>query len=268
MGRSKFYALAGAAFIVLPSAAAFAADIPDIPAPKHFAGGWYLRGDIGFSNQQVGSLFNILYEDADTVTNVDKGFDSAPLGGIGIGLQLNDHLRVDVTGEYRAGASFHGLDLYTDADADPTEGTDDYTAVKTEWTFLANAYWDIGTFHGFTPFVGAGIGASYNTISDFRDVNVPAAGVAYADSASKWNLAWALYAGVGYQVTPNLTIEAAYRYINLGDAQSGDIVPYTGPNAVNNPMEFRDLTSHDFKVGFRWAFDAPQQSYYPPVVKY
>jgi opacity protein-like surface antigen len=43
--------------------AARAADLP-MPAPVLApveTGGWYLRGDIGFSNQQLGSLFNANY---------------------------------------------------------------------------------------------------------------------------------------------------------------------------------------------------------------
>ena len=47
---------------------------------------------------------------------------------------------------------------------------------------------------------------------------------------TQWNLAWQLTAGLAYQVTPNLTIEAAYRYINLGNAQSGDLIAYDGTN--------------------------------------
>jgi opacity protein-like surface antigen len=81
------------------------------------------------------------------------------------------------------------------------------------------------------------------------------AGVAYGPSASRWNLAWALHAGLGFQVSKNLTVEAAYRYLDLGDAASGDLVTYTGTNTVNNPMEFRDLVSHDIKLGIRYALD-------------
>ncbi|MEJ0097333.1 MAG: outer membrane beta-barrel protein [Bauldia sp.] len=110
------------------------------------------------------------------MTNVSKDFDSSPFVGIGIGYKFNDHFRADLTGEYRAGASFHGLDIYDNVDAIPEVGTDEYTAKKTEWTFLANAYWDLGTWRGITPFVGAGIGVSDNTISGFTDVNtLPAA---------------------------------------------------------------------------------------------
>ncbi|MEJ0013670.1 MAG: outer membrane protein [Bauldia sp.] len=265
MGRSKIYALLLGASAIVPAANAFAADIPEVPPPVQFHGGWYLRGDIGFSNQHVGSLFNILYDDVDSVTNVSKDFSAAPFFGLGIGFQHSDHLRFDLTGEYRGGSTFHGLDIYTD----PDPATDEYTAIKSEWTFLANGYWDIGTWKGFTPFVGAGLGVSYNTISGFTDVNTPLLGVAYGATASEWNFAWALHAGLSYKVNDRLTIEAAYRYLDLGNAHTGDLVTFEGDNDVpNNPMEFHHLYSHDIKVGFRWAFDAPQQSYYPPVVKY
>jgi len=269
MGRLKIAALSGAAIFILPATGALAADIPQIPAPIVIGGAWYLRGDIGFTNQSVGSLFNVLDATAVDLVTVSKDFEAAPFAGVGIGYKVNDHLRFDVTGEYRAGATFHGLQIYGTGAPPPASGTDEYTAVKTEWTFLANAYWDLGTWHNVTPFVGAGIGASYNQISGFTDVNTPNLGVAYGATAGQWNLAWALYAGAAYQVTQNLTLEAAYRYIDLGNAQSGDLIAYDGTNTVYNPEEFRHLTSQDIKVGFRWSFGGgTSQSYYPPVVKY
>ncbi len=118
-----------------------------------------------------------------------------------------------------------------------------------------------------TPFVGGGIGASLNTIKGFTDVNTPTGGVAYGADHSQWNFAWQLTAGLAYQATPNLTVEAAYRYIDLGAASSGDLVTYQGANGTFNPMEFRHLTSQDFKVGLRYSFDTPR-SYGPAVVKY
>ena len=115
--------------------------------------------------------------------------------------------------------------------------------------------------------VGVGVGGSYNTISSFIDVNTPNLGVAYAPTASKWNFAWAAYAGFAYHVTHNFTVELAYRYIDLGNAQSGDLVTYNGINLVNNPMEFRDITSHDLRLGVRWNFAAPPPPPdYPPLV--
>jgi opacity protein-like surface antigen len=264
-------ALAGAAALTTFTAAG-AADLPPIYAPApapvvDFAGGWYLRGDIGVSNQNVKSLFNVLYDTAGSVTNLAKSFDSGPTFGIGIGYQLNSWLRFDVTGEYRAKTTFRGLDIYSPEPNSPTGvGVDDYYANKHEWVAMANAYVDLGTWYGFTPFVGAGVGAAYNVISNFRDVNVATNGLAYADRAGKWNLAWAAHAGVAYRVSPAFTVELAYRYLHLGDAQSGDLITYTGVSTVNNPMHFRGIDSHDLKLGVRWMFDQPAPYYAPPLM--
>ena len=72
---------------------------------------------------------------------------------------------------------------------------------------MANAYVDLGTWWCVTPFIGAGIGTSYNRISGFQDTDAfvqggaPINSVFYGDDAGKWNFAWAAYAGLSYQVT-------------------------------------------------------------------
>ncbi|MBX9840177.1 MAG: outer membrane beta-barrel protein [Xanthobacteraceae bacterium] len=237
---------------------AHAADLPQLPpvyAPpieEYVAAGWYLRGDIGMSNQRVKSLDNLLFTSA--VTVVQKDFDSAPLFGLGFGYQFNHWFRADVTGEYRGKANFHGLDIVQNGGV---TRTNEYRGSKSEWLVLANVYADLGTWYGFTPFVGAGIGAAQVTISNFLDVNTMQPAVAYADTASKWNFAWAVHAGVSYKVNSQLSLEFAYRYVNLGDGISGDIIRSDGVNEFNNPMNFNKITSHDLKLGVRWLLDAP-----------
>ena len=49
-------------------------------------------------------------------------------------------------------------------------------------------------------------------------------------------------------------MELAYRYLDMGDAESGNLVGYDGTDNVNNPMKFKDITSHDLKLGVRYAF--------------
>jgi len=263
MCRVKILGLAGAAF--LSASSAFAADLAPLAPPlETFAGRWYLRGDIGMSNQQVGSLYNVLYDAPGifNVQNVGLSFGSAPIYGVGLGYQFNHWLRMDATIEYRGKAQFQGLDIVNYG-----QGVDEYHAYKSEWVGLFNVYADLGTWWNITPFIGVGVGGSYNRISSFIDVNTPNLGVAYAPTASKWNFAWAAYAGFAYHVTHNFTVELAYRYIDLGNAQSGDLVTYNGINLVNNPMEFRDITSHDLRLGVRWNFAAPPPPPdYPPLV--
>jgi opacity protein-like surface antigen len=263
------------AIALLATAAHSGARAADLPLPvapppieEYVVSGWYLRGDIGMSNQRVKSLFNSDYSRLSSVDNVQKDFDSAPFFGLGLGYQWNAWLRTDVTGEYRGKATFHGFDI-----GQGTGGpfSDEYRGSKSEWLALANVYADLGTWYCFTPFIGAGIGASYNTISNFMDINTPAGGVAYADTASKWNFAWALHAGVSYKVNSQLSFEFAYRYLDLGDAITGDIKTFDGTNARFNPMEFRHITSHDLKFGLRWMLEPPmpeqQPVMLPPLIR-
>ena len=265
--RSVKY-LAAASVASLLSTAAFAADLPSImPPPMHYNppvqefGGWYLRGDIGMSNQSVSKLHNALYDvPGTTVTGVGIGFDSAPIFGVGVGYQFNNFLRTDFTAEYRGKANFHGMDIVNAA------STNIYTGSKSEALFLANIYADLGTWWCLTPFIGAGIGASRNTISSFTDFGPNTTSIAYGAQTSQWNFAWAAHAGVGWKVNNNLTVELAYRYVDLGNAQSGDLVTYTGVNALYNPMEFRGITSHDLKLGVRWTCcDVPPPP--PPLIR-
>lgn len=267
----------------LSSVGAFAADYSPPPPPIYippppvveFASSWYLRGDIGMTNQQIKNLTNI-QDVNNSVQNNGLGFDSSGLFGIGIGYNWNDWLRLDVTGEYRSRANFHGSQVITSGTGTIT---DEYSGSKSEWLFLANAYVDLGTWYGFTPFVGAGVGGARVTIHGFQDVCTvcgATGSVAFADDNSKWNFAWALHAGVGYKVSKNFIVELAYRYVNLGDGESGDIYTYTGINNINNPMKFENLTSHDIKLGLRFNFDEgvtdfwsrPRQTYIAPAPVY
>jgi opacity protein-like surface antigen len=190
------------------------------------------------------------------------------LFGFGVGYQLDKWLRFDGTAEYRSSAHFHGQQV------DQFVGgilPDDYTASKKEWLFLANAYVDLGTWWYVTPFVGAGIGASRNTISNFMDFGASGDGgirlsTTYFDDYSKWNFAWALYAGLSYQVAPAFNVELTYRYVNLGSAQTGTPHAFDGTVIPTSPFVFHDITSNDLMFGMRWMLGEPV-ALPPPLVR-
>ena len=259
----------------LLSTAAFAADMPIMPPPAYAPpppqefSGWYLRGDVGMTNQSIKSLnnpdpANVLF------TQTGVGFDSSPLFDLGVGYQFNNWFRVDVTGQYRGRANFHGSQ-FTTAFAGSAL-VDNYTGSKSETVVMANGYVDLGTWWCVTPYIGAGVGASYNRISDFRDdgfgntfgVARPVSFV-YASDAGKWNFAWALHAGLGYKITPNATVELGYSYMNLGDATTGVNSNFAGTATAQYPWTMHDITSHDLKLGVRWNLDSPP-AYVPPLV--
>jgi opacity protein-like surface antigen len=275
MRSVKFIIAAGAATLL--SQAAFAADMAIAPPPQMYApppviedfGGWYLRGDIGFSNQRVDRLNNAL--DAGNTSSVQNlNFNTAGIYGLGVGYRVNNWFRADVTGEYRGNSQFYGSDRITQVGG---VGMDTYHATKNEWVVLANAYVDLGTWWCVTPFIGAGVGGARVAINGFTDAGLSNQGggalpsLAYGDNMSKWNLAWALHAGVAYKVTPNVTVEFAYRYLDMGDGMAGDLKTFDGTNNINNPMTFKNITSHDLKLGVRWNFDQPQPVYQQPLVR-
>jgi len=279
MRSVRFLIAAGAASLM--SSAAFAADMPIMPPPPPVYapppvdfGGWYLRGDIGMTNQSLKSLTNTDPNSA-AFTSTGMGFDSSMLWDVGVGYQFNNWFRVDVTGQYRGKSNFHGSQYAPAGVFGPTFAeNDNYSGSKSETVIMANAYVDLGTWWCVTPFIGAGVGMARVTIADYTDtgsVNNNGAGFgafpsfASAPAASKWNFAWALHTGLAYRVNPGLTLELAYSYVNLGSGTTGAVSDYTGFTR-GVPMQFHDITSHDVKLGVRWDLNSPPAYAPPPLI--
>jgi opacity protein-like surface antigen len=276
MSRAKTLGLAGAAALL--STASLAADLPPLPPPVYRApvvetsGGWYLRGFIGASNEFLSEITHPLFLTAPQFGFIDKGgFDAAPFGGGGIGYQWNNWFRVDATIEYRGAANFHALDRFFNPwqFSGPTFNTNQYTASKSELVGLVNAYLDLGTWWCVTPFIGAGAGVAHIKIDHFRDVNVIAAGGGWADTGNQTNFAWALHAGMAYKVNPNFAVELSYRYLNVGNAQSGTLLNLdpTQPPQLFAPVTFHNIQSHDIMLGVRWMLQPEAPMYAPPLVR-
>ena len=303
MGSTKALLLAGVVALGAAHAA-FAADLPPppeyIPPPEPAAfGGWYLRGDVGVGIASGADIRSTFYDNsgaeltgdnlANTVPNfarVQQTIGDSALVDIGIGYQFNNWLRFDATGEYRtsqristtetygiAGANFGGIGQYT--------GYDQYDGNVQSSVFLANAYVDLGTWYCLTPFIGAGIGGAYSRVTGLHDLGVGGptildanggvvasgignGGYGFAKQSGKFDLAYAAMAGVSYAVSPNVKLELAYRYLNLGDATSGLITCVNSTGCVSEKHKYT-LESQDIRLGFRWLFDQPiQAAYYPP----
>ncbi len=260
MGKIKFSMILASALVVSPLAAANAADlVPEpiaVPAPVPvpvYGGDWYLKGFFGISNQQAEGFNNdIISGNPGAFTIVTHEFDSAPFVGLGVGIRHNDWLRFDATGEYRARSNFKGLDYFTGCGLGTGTCTNEYMGHKSEWLFLANAYWDIGEIRGITPYVGAGIGVANVNLDNFQDINQIAGAIHWARDGSEWNFAWALHAGLAYEVTQDLTLDVGYRYVNMGDGVTGTFTSFNPAVTSPGPMTVEDIDSHDIMVGLRW----------------
>ena len=275
MRSVKSLLAAGAATLI--SSMAFAADMPIAapppmyapPAPPADFGGWYLRGDIGMTNQSAKRIDSATAA-AFPTTTTGLGFDSSPLFGLGVGYRFNNWFRGDVTGQYRGKATLHGSDTVLLGPGDI--GVNNYSGSKSEWVVMANAYVDLGTWWCITPFIGAGVGGSYNKLTGFRDDGVRYTGgvlsnsVTYFDTNGKWNFAWAAHAGLAYKVNPGFTVELAYSYMDLGDAAPGNFRAFDGSISGTSTIKVKDITSHDVKLGVRWDINSPPADAPPPLI--
>jgi opacity protein-like surface antigen len=278
MRSVKYLVAAGAASLL--SSAAFAADLPIMPAPAYEPlpvedfGGWYLRGDIGFSNQNVKNVRDTNSAAFNNVAVTQSGsFNSAGIYGIGVGYQFNNWFRADITGQYRGNSDFTGLDVVTGTGPFVGfRGTDIYHATKSEYLVLANAYADLGTWWSLTPFVGFGVGAARVSVGNFTDTGdfingIQVHGLTYAGTASQWNFAWAAHAGLAYRITPGITLELAYSYVDLGSGITGPSYSFDQTtNVTHAAFAFRTITSNDVKLGLRWNLDSPPVYVPPPLV--
>jgi opacity protein-like surface antigen len=234
---------------------------------ESFSETWYLRGDVGIG------MNNVDIEYLPTPAHVGNGFafdqhsiaNTVFIGG-GIGYEFNNWLRFDGTAEYRSKTQVNARGVYNPITFDG----DAYQGYLKSWVFLANAYVDLGTWYCFTPFVGAGIGTTYNTLADFNDMGIGTTGHGFGRNSSEWHLAWALHAGVAYNVSKNLKVELAYRYLNLGSVTDTiDCVAdatCSGGNA--DSYKLNNIHSHDIMLGLRWTCcetpPAPRYVYSPP----
>lgn len=265
MGGLKALTLAG--LVALASGAAVAADLPAPPpppapviaAPEPDFGGWYLRADVGVGINTISRLRSSFAPgfvvDNPMFDSSSSLGDSMIIGG-GVGYQFNSWLRADFTGEYRSQTDYRAIQSYGPTFCGAPSGRcyDTYNGKVGAAVFLANGYADLGTWAGITPYVGVGLGLANLRYANLTDMSAqPAGGFGYAQNGSKTNFAWALMAGVGYNVTNNLKLELGYRYLNMGRAEMPAIVCVNTAACGFERQSFR-FDSHDIRLGFRYMF--------------
>lgn len=298
MGGFKALFLVGGAVVAMTSLAQ-AADLPPPPlepapmmAPPDFSG-WYLRGDVGFG-VQTGNINPVINPNPliGAPANAFNSFYNPSVSmagefGAGVGYQINNWLRFDVTGEYHGGSHFQALEQVgippAAGYAQGYQNANFYRGDMSSIVGLFNGYIDIGTWYGVTPFVGAGVGVSQNRMSGLTDngftytpsvfTNGGAPTGGYFGNGTKTSFAWALMTGLDFNVTDNLKLELGYRYLNLGKFTSGSSNCFNGTGAgggfslancggSGNYLSTGNLSSQDFRIGLRWTF-AETPSYAP-----
>lgn len=200
-----------------------------------FAGDVYGRIDTGYSwSTDMGK----------DLSNTDAG--GSAILGVGVGYQINDYLRTDVTLGYRGwynasgDVAFNGSNIGLGADIDSTVG-------------LVNAYYDVGHFGRFTPYIGGGLGFSSNHV-DQTNINVN--GVNAAQVSGNTNTAFAWQAGVGtsIDIMPHLAFDIGYRYVDMGTAETGTTETLANGTSVTVSAIKGGLYANEVQAGLRYTF--------------
>ena len=257
---------------------AMAADMPappppmmhHAPPPMDVGGGFYLRGDVGiglYDHKTIETLPKIA-----SLKTVESSISGTGFVGVGAGYMFNSWLRTDATIEYRASAKHRHVDSWGPHVLPGTPGGSGANLITGRMSAivgLANAYVDLGTWNRITPFVGAGIGFASIHMNGPRDVNLTTLGSVTGVSKTQTRMAWALHAGLGYDLTANWKAEVAYRYLNLGDVESGRVTCAGAPPSCPYTVKIKNLQSHDLKFGMRYVFaEAPMMAPGPLIRKY
>jgi opacity protein-like surface antigen len=274
--------VAAASLIVLGGVAAEAANLPPLPEapslhPADFAGNWYIRGDVGIASYSTGRWTQPAtgLSPGDQLLSagfISKSIQGPALIGAGFGYQLNQWLRADVTAEYRTAVGLRGV--FQETTFNPFAPLallrqNEYPGTLQSSVVLANAYADLGTWYGLTPYAGVGVGLARHDLGGFADSGIvqtgtafnsnntpngPLTPVAFSRVADKirTNLAWALMAGLSYDITSNLKLDLGYRYMNLGDIRSSPIDCVCGQ--IFPGFKIRNLASNELLIGMRWLF--------------
>jgi opacity protein-like surface antigen len=273
------------ASLALPMSPAMAADYdPPVyvePAaaaeeyvPVEVGSGWYLRGDIGYAVNKPYD-FN---EEPDGYTTSDSPISAS----VGMGYHFNDYFRGELnlgllpTSKFDtdSAAFCEGTETVTVTNPDGSTSAFSGRSVRgcegetggtnKAYNLMANAYVDLGTFSGFTPYIGGGIGVAYTNYRSYvgdRDCVDDSTTVGNtttifacdpastydgeSESERQYNFAYSIGAGFGYQVTKNTTLDFGYEYFAIPEAK---YVALTGDGSEIK----KGLDYHQLKVALRY----------------
>lgn len=275
--------LSTAALAVLPLSSSLAADydppiyIEEAPqeVPVEIGSGWYLRGDIGYAfRTRAKTPFEYRTYDGLTGTYGQSAFATGELEsdftwGGGFGYHFSDWLRADATIE-----GFQGNFRGTTASAFPclpapeyvgtgcrSEDNADYNALS----LMANGYVDLGTFVGFTPYVGGGAGFTLMRWGPLTNDLYCATGVAPCPDPDAhiltathggdrdWRFTYALMAGFAYDINDVLKVDVGYKYRHVdGGSMFGFDQASIAAGATGIQGTDKGFDQHEIRVGLRY----------------
>lgn len=263
------------------------------PIPVH-AANWYMRLDAGLGFNSGGDLAEsgVLFglNDSPGATGpepfgsrsawMNSDFDTFGALGGGVGYYWGDRVRTDITLEVRTkseaiidGRESYAVHIDNAGSWDPVVpgpgsqvNANMRDTISTRSVFsLVNAYYDFGDNRGFTPYVGAGIGISYNDLSRNHTSNEttcdPTAGCVTEalrsartgrGSANTYSLAAALTAGMSYSLSDITALDFNYRMLYIGGSSVRMTVRDGGGTSFVSNASIDSTLEHQLRAGLRF----------------
>lgn len=237
------------------------------------AAGWYLRGVAGYEKSLAAdfsdmncastnppSLFGCVNGNNGQAIGAYGDFGHFPLVEAAVGRQFLPWLRADLSLAYRFNMDYSGNANFLNVGANQP-----VSAKADSLSGMVNLFVDInGLLTGkklwrFQPYVGGGVGFSYNRIGQmtFRFPDNPGAHkVSITPSGDRKDFAYMLAVGTGVILTEQLTLDIAYRYFDLGRVETspGNMYMDTIPAGIAVDGIESNLRTHGLALGLRYQF--------------
>ena len=186
-------------------------------------------------------------------------FGTVPAVEVGLGYAATPALRIEGFVEYRPRLNFEGHANFL-----APEREQSVTADVSSLAGLMAAYLDLpelglSRIGPFGPFVGAGIGAARNRIGETH-MHFPRT-TTIVPGADHVDIAWMVTAGVATALGADLTLDVAWRYMDVGAVHTGQgagRVVWRDGSRAPLPLDLAPTratqASHGLRLSLRYAF--------------
>ena len=207
-----------------------------------FASNWYVRGDLAYAQE--------------TFPKIAPDFPSPSVlntfsAGAGMGYKVNDWFRTDLILDYRSRVHTVGIGATSPCFIATNTNSCNFDTEIHRWDLLANGYLDLGNWQGFTPYIGAGAGVTWSriwqTVDCTQSVNCTLSNNFLAASATHYQFAWALMAGLAIAMTDHAQLDVGYRFLDLG--------PIAGISSVTGTSVTQRVRANELRAGVRYMID-------------
>ena len=217
--------LLAAACLMLPGTAS-AADLAGVyVAPKFVLNVQHSKAELSYLGEKLGS---------DSKTAARAG------GALALGYDFAPMFDVPVRAELEYGA-------YGSISKTSGEGDHAVHAKIGLQTLLANVYWDITTWNGFTPYIGGGLGMAFLKTEGHVDHSRLMADLVGSNSDTDTVFAGQIGLGCSYAFTENVSADIGYRFLTMDNGNVSGI-------ARDMRLNSKDNYVHQFMMGLRVTF--------------